>query len=137
MSLDTTATRSSDKRISIDLLKDETVFAAHFPFDFISQGAHIHLFGFDLVNILLHNGVDFFIDSVFFTHILEDGVINGAGHQIIVGDEVDLGVIQDHFQDPVTQVFNFILAQPHGRLQGWGLNPIESLFKDVGKKKGF
>jgi len=89
------------------------------------------------MDILLHYSVDFFVNGVFITHILEDAIVDGPCYQVIIGNDVDLGVIQNHFQNPVTQVFNFILAQPHGRLQGWGLNPIESLFKDVGKKKGF
>ncbi len=58
--------------------------------------------------------------------IAVDRYANAPGHQVIVGDDVDGRVLLDHFEDPVTQVFYFILAQPHGRLQ-WcsGMLPIE------------
>ncbi len=102
------------------------MFAAHFPLDFVAQRANIHFLGFDFVDVLTHYSIYFFIDFVFFAHIFKNGAVNAPGHQVIVGDDMDGRVLLDHFEDPVTQVFNFILAQPHGRLQ-WclGLLPIE------------
>ena len=119
------------------------MFATHFPLDFIAQGANIHFLGFDFVDVLTHYSINFFIDFVFFTHVFEDGAVDAADHQIIVGDDVDGWVLLDHFEDPVTQVFDFVLAQPHGRLQlGSGLLPIEFVIplkafsKVLARKKG-
>ncbi len=92
------------------------MFAAHFTFDFSAQRTHVHFLGFDFVDVLPHYSVNLFIYLIFFAHVLEDGAVNAAGDQVIVGDDVDGWVVLDHFEDPVTQVFDFILAQPHGRL---------------------